>query len=257
MFKTFRIIVLLSILVAVAFYTKLQRLDATSWAQSLPVVIYPINADQGPDTDRYLSRLSDRSFHSIDEFMARSAESYVEHMPQPTHTRLGEILQQAPPLPPPAGGNVLSVMWWSLRLRYWVQTHDVVDTSRDVVKIFVLYHSPQHQMALPHSLGLSKGLIGIVHAFADVDQTEQNNVVIAHELLHTVGATDKYDPTSNMPLFPEGYADPEGTRYPQSKAEIMAGRIPVSATQSRMPDTLRACVIGPWTAREINWIASP
>ena len=47
---------------------------------------------------------------------------------------------------------------------------------------------------LAHSLGLQKGLIGVVNAFASSSQAAENNVVIAHELLHTVGATDKYDP---------------------------------------------------------------
>jgi len=34
-------------------------------------------------------------------------------------------------------------------------------------------------------------------------------VVIAHELLHTVGATDKYDPATNESSLPEGYAEPD------------------------------------------------
>ena len=34
--------------------------------------------------------------------------------------------------------------------------------------------------------------------------TGPNNVVIAHELLHTVGATDKYDPVTDAPRIPDG-----------------------------------------------------
>jgi len=82
----------------------------------------------------------------------------------------------------------------------------------------------------------------------------QNNVVIAHELLHTLGATDKYDPGSNQPRFPDGYAEPgRQPRLPQEYAEIMAGRTPLSATQSVTPDGLEHARVGPATAAEIRW----
>ncbi|MFZ2404892.1 MAG: hypothetical protein WAW41_07120 [Methylobacter sp.] len=73
-------------------------------------------------------------------------------------------------------------------------------------------------------------------------------------MLHTVGATDKYDADNNA-VFPIGYADPaQSPLYPQSKAEIMVGRIPLSATTVRMADSLDQCVIGEQTAKEINWL---
>jgi hypothetical protein len=83
-----------------------------------------------------------------------------------------------------------------------------------------------------------------------------NNVVILHEMLHTLGATDKYDRASNMPLFPDGYAEPERMpRLPQHFAEIMGGRIPIGTLRADQPDGLHQVVIGRQTAREINWIA--
>ena len=81
-----------------------------------------------------------------------------------------------------------------------------------------------------------------------------NNIVIAHELLHTVGATDKYDLATEMPLYPAGFADPARTPlYPQDDAEIMAGRRALSAQEAEMPASLRNVVVGPATAREIHW----
>ena len=103
-------------------------------------------------------------------------------------------------------------------------------------------------------LGLQKGLIGVVNAYASEAQTAQNDVVIAHELLHTLGATDKYDPQTNQPLFPDGYAEPQRQPLlPQANAEIMAGRIPLSQTDAEMPGSLNEALIGSQTAREINW----
>jgi hypothetical protein len=96
-------------------------------------------------------------------------------------------------------------------------------------------------------------MIGVVHAFASRSQAAQNNVVIAHELLHTLGATDKYDPASNLPLHPEGYAEPDRRPLlPQTLAEIMAGRTPLSASEALMPDSVFDTVIGPATANEIR-----
>jgi hypothetical protein len=123
------------------------------------------------------------------------------------------------------------------------------------VRVFVLYHDPDRVTRLSHSLGLQKGLIGVVNAFASEKQAAQNDVVIAHELLHTLGATDKYDPRTNQPVFPDGYADPQRQpALPQEYAEIMAGRVPVTADRAEMPDGLDAVLIGAKTAREINWV---
>src|SRR5262249_43264658 len=110
-------------------------------------------------------------------------------------------------------------------------------------------------LRLAHSIGLQKGLLGVVNAFASAAMDAENNVVITHELLHTFGATDKYDPASNRPLFPEGYAQPTARPlYPQRKAEIMAGRIPINPEQAEAPRGLDEVVIGGRTAQEINWL---
>jgi hypothetical protein len=118
----------------------------------------------------------------------------------------------------------------------------------------VLYHDPSTLQRVPDSHGLQKGLMGVVHVFADPAMGGSNNVVIAHELLHTVGATDKYDLATGLPLYPDGFADPErDPRYPQEQTEIMAGRRPVSAQDAEIPRSLRQVIVGPATAREIKW----
>jgi hypothetical protein len=140
-------------------------------------------------------------------------------------------------------------------MRYWAWRATSAETKAPPdIDIFVLYHDPQLTTSVPHSLGLQKGLLGVVYGFADPTMTAGNNIVIAHEFLHTVGATDKYDPTSDEPSFPDGYAEPKrDPLFPQEDAEIMAGRRMLSATEWEMPDSLRQVVIGPKTAEEINW----
>jgi hypothetical protein len=118
----------------------------------------------------------------------------------------------------------------------------------------VLYHDPAISPAVPHSLGVQKGLFGVVHVFADADLHGSNETVIAHELLHTLGATDKYDLRTNQPAQPDGYAEPDrDPLYPQSFAELMGGRIPQSSTQSSTPESLQQVIVGAKTAGEIGW----
>ena len=118
----------------------------------------------------------------------------------------------------------------------------------------MLYHDPATLGRVPDSHGLQKGLVGVVHAFADESLAGSNAMVIAHELLHTVGASDKYDPVSGLPLYPLGFADPQQQPlYPQEATEIMAGRRPLSATEAEIPRTLRHVLVGPATALEIRW----
>ena len=107
---------------------------------------------------------------------------------------------------------------------------------------------------MPHSLGLQNGLFGIVHAYAYEPYDATNNVVVAHELMHTLGATDKYDLVTLLPSFPGGYAEPEAEpRYPQRLAEVMAGRVALSPGEARMAESLDEVVVGPVTAAEIGW----
>ncbi|MGH8187189.1 MAG: hypothetical protein ACREUC_11545, partial [Steroidobacteraceae bacterium] len=81
-----------------------------------------------------------------------------------------------------------------------------------------------------------------------------NDVVLAHELLHTLGATDKYDLANDQPAHPDGYAEPgREPLYPQSVAELMGGRIPLSSDESVTPESLRQVIVGDKTAREIGW----
>jgi hypothetical protein len=110
---------------------------------------------------------------------------------------------------------------------------------------------------MPHSLGLQKGLVGVVYAFASRPMQGENAIVVTHELLHTLGATDEYDPNTLQPRFPEGYAEPQREpRFPQPLAEIMAGRRALSSSRAEMPDSLAEVVVGPTTAREIRWLSS-
>ena len=139
-------------------------------------------------------------------------------------------------------------------MRYWAWRNDTFTGPQPDVQMFVAYFDPETHPKLRHSLGLRKGMIGVVNAYASRTMAQRNNVVIAHEFLHTVGASDKYDPSNKQPLYPDGYAEPDRIPlYPQRKAEIMGCRIPLSEHDAVMPDSVMKASIGPRTAQEINW----
>ena len=251
--KQIRVLVLLLLLLFVIVYTKAQMRFSTSWETPLEVVIYPVNIDKSAKTAKYLATLDSSDFVEIDQFMSKEGKRWKLLLSNPVVTRLGPEIEVLPPPPPEIDGGLLSIMLWSLQFRYWAWVHTPDDESNFLrVRIFALYHQALPGEALDHSVGLDKGLLAYVNAFASTDQSAQNNIVIMHEVLHTVGATDKYD-TTGEPVYPQGYAMIKQPLFPQKYAEIMAGRIPVSATESYMPESLVAVIIGEQTASEINW----
>lgn len=251
MFKAIRISILLLILFFVVVSTWLTQARSTDWDNSLWVKIYPINADDSELSGRYIERLEVGRFEGIEAFIARETSKYGRGLDRPVRMELGhEVTEQPPNLPATPG--MLDVMLWSLKMRWWAGSVTDDDIDPDV-RIFVRYHSPQTEFVLENSVGLQKGMVGVVNAFADRRQSGTNNVIIAHEFLHTLGATDKYDPSNGLPHFPTGFAEPDRSpRYPQRFAEIMGGRIAVSEMDAIVPQSLKYVVIGSLTAEEIR-----
>ncbi|MEZ5566553.1 MAG: hypothetical protein R3F24_14080 [Gammaproteobacteria bacterium] len=255
MWRRVRIGALLVVLFVVAGGAWIDRQRTTSWEDSLWIGIFPVNADNSPATSRYIAALDQAQFASIETFFAREAGIWNVALEQPVKVILYPAVNEQPPRLAP-GASVPARIWWSLKLR-WYTWQQAGDTPADI-RVFVLYHDPERHNTVPHSLGLQAGLLGVVYAWADDTLDEPNDVVIAHEVLHTLGATDKYDAATNLPQFPAGYAEPEAEpRYPQTLAEIMAGRIAVSADEAQMPDSLDEVVVGAETAAEIRWQAAP
>jgi hypothetical protein len=252
-FRRIRILLLLGVLIGAASLTWLEQTMVRAWRLPLDVAIVPINGDGSPAAADTIRTLQASDFDAINAFLERESARYGARLAPAMQVTLLPSLDAQPPAPP-RDGSVLKIMLWSLKLRWWVYRHsDQWLPQLGTIELFVLYHAPEDGVALEHSLGLQKGLIGVVHAFADPAQAQQNNIVIAHELLHTLGATDKYD-AAGMPLFPQGYAEPELPQsMPRREAEIMAGRLVNASGKLVMPPSLERCVIGALTAHEINF----
>lgn len=256
MLRRLRLLVLLGVLGFVALGTWLDGLQTTDWDGPLLVALHPVNADGSRAAAQAMTETAAAGL-ALEAFFAAEAREHGLALDRPLRFTVAPSLGEAPPLLNRDAGP-LGAVWWSLRLRWWNLGVDDPPGPTPTIRLFLLYHDPALSPQLPHSAGLRKGLLGIAHLFAAGHMQGSNQVVIAHELLHTLGATDKYDVATNAPLYPAGFAEPDRSpRYPQRFAELMAGRIPESAGAARTPEALRETLIGRTTANEIGWLRGP
>jgi len=252
-FKMTRIGLLVLVFFAVAVYTAWTNSRIADWEKTLDVVIYTINGDQSDQAEEFISTLDTEYFRSIETFMMEEAARYEFKLEKPVTIHLAPEIRTLPP-EPPKKRNPFFVMWWSLKMRYWAFRHNTYENSLDI-RVYVIYKTIENTVQqMEVSVGLRKGLMGIVNTSPDSKAQDYTNIVITHEILHTLGAKDKYDYTTLIPNHPDGYADSEKKPlYPQNYGEIMAVRIPKSQNSFSMPKSLDNVMIGEKTCMEIKW----
>lgn len=162
----------------------------------------------------------------------------------------------APPSPESEGIFDLVKQAWA---QYWYLRD--IDARAGLVtgvydsRIYLVVRAPRRaERTLAEGHSEQGGRIGIVEVELDAKSAYLPLIVAAHELFHTLGATDKYDATGRT-LVPRGLAEPErNPLYPQRYAEIMSRNRPLSATDERVPNGFHEMAVGPETAREIGWL---
>ena len=251
MWKKIRVSILLLILAWVAYGTW-QDMNQ-DWNKSVIVLLHPINADGDATTAKYIEQISIENLEQTQHFLAENSRQFRGQTIF-FDFQLGRTLTQLPPKVP-ASNSMLNNILWSLKFRYYAwKQHQSVDGSPDVT-LYLNFYNPQKTNVLKHSVALQRGRIGAVNLFAAEKYRGSNQVVATHELLHTFGATDKYDMLSGQPIYPLGYAEPDlKPLYPQNMAEIMGGYIPLSESKSVTPKSLQYTMMSPTTAQEIGWI---
>jgi hypothetical protein len=249
-----RIVVLLSILFVIVVGTWMVEKRMAAWERPILVTVYPIIADDVAATERYVNSIDERSFDAVNRFFEREARPYGFTVTPAFRFQLAEPRRELPPAVPDQF-STFDIALWSLKMRWWAWRQLSRDrlVSPDI-QMFVLYHSLNGNEELGISVGMRKGRYGIVKAYAKRGLQASNHVVFTHEMLHVLGASDKYALTTGQPIHPEGYAEPDRTPlHPQRYAEIMGGLIALSPYTATMPDSLEECRIGETTAREIGF----
>jgi hypothetical protein len=169
----------------------------------------------------------------------------------------GPVSASADP-PSVEGTDLVSLARHSLALWRWTRDLDeraeVESRGYDSRIYLVLRPSREGEPRVVEGESEQGGRIGVARADLDLGMLDFALFVTTHELLHTLGATDKYDERGHA-RFPTGFAEPaRNPLYPQPGAEVMARNVPVSPTAERPPEALDELFVGEQTAREIGWI---
>ncbi len=253
MWKILRIFILLVILGTVMQQTFLDKADL-SWKHNFYVALYPVNADGSAQVADYIKTLTKDDFVKMEEYFAEEGARYNLGMRQPIAIELGDVVSEIPPAPP-QHSSALDVMLWSLKFRWFAWNNSPQAPVKPDIRLYLLYHNPATSPRLAHSTALEKGRVGRVNLFGEASYSKQNLVIAAHELLHTLTATDHYDLSTGRPMYPDGYAEPDKQpRYPQDFAELMGGYVPMNETKNEIPKSLDQTLIGAKTAHEIGWL---
>lgn len=253
-FKLMRVVLLLSVLLGIVASTWITEKRMASWDRPILVTVHPIAADEEPETLRFARSIDTDSFREVNRFFGAQSRPYGFEVTPAFRFQVAPISRDLPPAIPEQF-DFAAIGWWSLRMRWWSWTRGARDgLIQPDIQMFMMFHSAGEDTEMGISVGMRKGRYGIVKAYASESAHSLNLVVFTHELMHVLGATDKYVLSTGEPVFPHGFADPgQQPLFPQQRAEIMGGRIPLSAFSSVMPPSLEQCKIGRSTAEEIGF----
>jgi len=248
--RTFRLLILLAVAGAIAWFHFTRDTGPPAWERPLKVVIYPENADGSERARAHIESLQPERFQAVEDYMAEQAGRYGLEIEKPFILELADPITGAPTAPDYR--SFWTYLQWGLRLRFWYWAFDDQGRAPDITVIARFRETGADDNL--HSLGIASMNLAVANLTASESASGLNNVVLAHELLHSVGADDLYDPATGLPEYPEGYADPNRRpRYPQSIAELMAGRVPVAPGRAEQAEQLDRTIVGHATATDIGW----
>ena len=268
------ILVVILLVVAVWGFKAYQSDHHTfAWDRTVSVAVVAL-LDEDKSNDRFKEKKFIRRFLSesgparrnLREVVAWMEEEFARHVGE--KRTLFDVSSRGPlklETPPPALPEPDASYWEGLQatrrfLGYFedIKKRDELNLGQYDVTIFVYFYdfadeNRRKVFSQFDSLASRRNRFGVVYAPVTQELLGYTCAVVAHELCHVLGATDKYD--GGRSVYPDGYADPNRSPlYPQKKAEIMALGRPVSETVERPVRDLRECVVGAKPAVEMNWV---
>jgi hypothetical protein len=255
-FFRLRVSLLLAILSLVALRGGIdwyERRVRTSWHRPLSVALVLVERDViEPST---LALVHDRAR----ELEQRLAIEYRRHAGRefaPVSFVVTTAVKIDQPPPKMREQTVLGLV--SSTYDRWRWTRDIdalagVDPSAYDARVYLVMKQARQDLAFVEGDSELGGRVAVAQVDIEPAMVDLSLFVVAHELMHTLGASDKYD-TEGRAVYPSGFAEPTRFRlYPQPGAEVMARNVPVAARSERPPNTLDELFVGETTAREIGW----
>jgi hypothetical protein len=257
--KPVRVTVLLVVLAGVllwAWHDVRSRRGRNEWNRPLSVAIVLVR--RGP-LDEAAVRAFEKRLPALEDRLTAERRRYVLDAPPPfAFTFVGPV--DAVTGPPHADGEgwiaAASQTWALWRWTSGIDSAVKLDTSSFDSRIYVAAKAPaDEEHAMVEGESEEGGRLGAVGVELDVSMVDFALFVATHELFHTLGAADEYDPATGHTVFPGGLVDPARTPpLPQAFAEIMARNRPVEPGVELPPETLDELGVGPATARAIGWV---
>lgn len=249
-----RVAVLLGVLVVVIAYAAndvMSRRARKAWDHTLSIAIIVIR--DGAVEDAAVDALRERA-PALAARMTSELHRYSPAAPAPfTFTVFGPV--DHAPAAPVAGEGVINLASHAWDLHRWTTDIDArakVTAGAFDSRVYVMARPPTSKKHMIEGSSEQGGRVGVVTVDLDLATIDFALSVIAHELLHTLDATDKY--TSSGIEIPAGLAEPDRVpRFPQRFVEIMTRGRPISPAEEEVLDTLDDLAVGPATAREIGW----
>lgn len=253
-------------LLATSFWAILEiasRRQTLAWDGSLVVRVVPLldpSLSQIEFVDSFLE-VTDQSARLAGLGQWLQAE-YARHTSQPLQALRWDISDAQPVSAPPPRVSPESTglvsRWWSTERFLSYFQHNAPEQRHGPVAstIYVYFYptSERHRFS-GQSVACDRSKSAFVFVPTDSNTSPFYLALLAHELCHTLGATDKYRGDSSV--YPEGYVEPtQSPRFPQEHAEIMALSIPFAPGQEAQVTSLQDCRIGAATARELGWVES-
>jgi hypothetical protein len=255
----FRVALLLGVLAVVVLYAVhdvTSRRERTTWRRTLDVALV-IVLEPGVETAA-VGALR-RRVPELAALLGRELHRYRPDAPRPFDFVTYGPTDLEVPLPTARGEGVADAARYAWDLYRFTRDvdHRATVPSRGFDARLYLVLKRGTEQALVEGMSEHGGRVGIARAELDADSVDVALSVAAHELFHTLGAVDHYGPDGRA-LVPDGLVDPEQRPpYPQQRVEIMARNRPVSATGEARLESLAELGVGPSTARELSWLASP
>ena len=176
--------------------------------------------------------------------------------------QFGPVPEPSPPPVAPDPPSLWQDLTLSLSLRAYARRCDraagVRDNANDFDgKIYLRLSEPHNaRLSLVEGLGEDGGRVAVTSLELREDSADFGLFVVAHELLHLLGASDRYGP-DGLAELPDGLGEPGLVPlFPQRSVEVMArGRV-IEPGVEEPPSQLAELRVGAKTAAEIGWSPS-
>jgi hypothetical protein len=233
------------------------RSERLRWDHTLDVAVVLVHVEGTEPVDNAAAAAMVSRANALAARLADEQKRYRPAAAPPFRFSVKGPVEVATAAPAPGSdslGDLARQAWDASR---WTEE---VDSSAGVVaahydsRIYVMVKKPSSELrAAVEGHSEQGGRRGFVEVELDASMVDLALIVVAHEMLHTLGATDKYD-AQGRARFPDGFVDPNASpRFPQARAEVMARNRPIGPNEERVPESLEELGVGRMTATEIRW----